>query len=132
MKRSIAMRTAQGKRATARASAAKARSPKLSGPGKRIVSALKEVADDVSGRKTLPRRGGTVPKQVDVQAIREKLGMSQVEFAEAYGFSIATLRNWEQHRREPDGAAKVLLAVIERAPEAVRQALADSNTSEGE
>ncbi len=132
MKRSTAVRTDQGKRVTARPSAPKAKSPRLSPRGKRIVSALKEVAEDVSGRKTLPRRGVTIPERVDVQAIREKLGMSQVEFANAYGFSIATLRNWEQHRREPDGAAKVLLAVIERAPEAVRQALGDSNAPEGE
>jgi putative transcriptional regulator len=130
VKRSTEMRTAQGKRASSRPSPAMAKSPKRSPRGKRIVSALDEVADDVRGRKTLPRRSVTIPKQVDVQAIRDKLGMSQVEFAKAYGFSIATLRNWEQHRREPDGAAKVLLAVIERAPEAVRQALEDSSTSD--
>jgi putative transcriptional regulator len=84
----------------------------------------------VSGRKPLPRRTIAVPEKVDVQAIREKLGMSQAEFADAYGFSIATVRNWEQHRREPDSAAKVLLAVIERAPDAVRQALEDSGSKE--
>ena len=114
MKRSTAVRSDGGRRATARPSATKAKSSKLSPWGKRIVSALEEIAEDVSGRKTLPRRRVTIPARVDVQ---------EVEFANAYGSSIATLRNWEQHRREPDGAAKVLLAVIERAPEAVRQRL---------
>jgi putative transcriptional regulator len=87
-----------------------------------------EVAEDVSGRAPLVRRSVGVPDRVDVQAIREKLGLSQAEFARTYRFSIATVRNWEQHRREPDGAAKVLLAVIDRAPEAVRRALSERRT----
>jgi putative transcriptional regulator len=45
-------------------------------------------------------------------AVREKAGMSQEEFARAIGVPLATLRNWEQHRREPDPAAKSLLALI--------------------
>ena len=124
MKRTMATKTRQAKRA-AGPSATRAKSPRLSAGGKRIVSALEEVAEDVRGREPLPRRSVAVPDHVDVLAIREKLGMSQSEFAGAYGFSVATVRNWEQHRREPDGAAKVLLAVIERAPETVRQALSD-------
>lgn len=59
---------------------------------------------------------------VDVRKERRKLGMSQDRFAASFGVSVATVRNWEQGRRRPEGAARVLLRVIERAPEAVRRA----------
>jgi len=58
-----------------------------------------------------------------VGEIRRKLGMSQTEFANAFGVSVGTLRNWEQGRRAPRGPARVLLAVIDREPEAVRRVL---------
>ncbi len=60
---------------------------------------------------------------VDVQAVRIDLGYSQSEFAEAFGISVATLRNWEQGRRIPRGPARLLLAIIELEPEAVRRVL---------
>ena len=65
-----------------------------------------------------------VPK-VDVRTARRKLGLSQDDFARSFGVSAATVRNWEQGRRRPEGAARVLLAVIDRDPEAVRRALAE-------
>ena len=58
--------------------------------------------------------------------IRFKLGMSQATFAEAFGIPLGTLRDWEQHRREPDQAARAYLDVIAREPEAVRRALAQA------
>ncbi len=61
---------------------------------------------------------------IDVRAIRDKLSMSQSAFAEAFGVSIATVRNWEQGRRAPRGPARVLLHVINQEPEAVQRALA--------
>jgi putative transcriptional regulator len=60
---------------------------------------------------------------VDVRAVREKLGLSQPEFASAFGVSVATVRNWEQGRRSPRGAARVLMQVIDNDPAAVRRAL---------
>jgi len=59
----------------------------------------------------------------DVQAIRAKLGASQAEFALMIGVSVATLRNWEQGRRTPDGPALALLRVAARNPRAVIEAL---------
>jgi len=47
----------------------------------------------------------------DVRAIRSKLGKSQSEFALMIGVSIATLQNWEQGRRRPEGPAQVLLKI---------------------
>ncbi len=60
---------------------------------------------------------------VDVGAIRKQLGLSQDKFAGLFKINTATLRNWEQHRREPDGPAKVLLYIISKEPEAVLRAL---------
>jgi putative transcriptional regulator len=64
-----------------------------------------------------------VPAIPDVAALRRRLGISQVEFAARFGFSAATVRNWEQGRAVPDGPARVLLAVIDREPQVVDRAL---------
>lgn len=64
-----------------------------------------------------------VPAEVDVGAIRRKLGLSQPEFAARFGFSVATVRDWEQQRRHPEQAARVLLMVIDKNPDAVAEAL---------
>lgn len=63
------------------------------------------------------------PEAVDVPALRKRMGMTQEQFAARFGFSVATLRHWERGDRSPQGAALVLLNVIERAPEAVQAAL---------
>ncbi len=65
-----------------------------------------------------------VPEDVDVAAIRKRLGLSQSEFAVRFGFKLDALQNWEQGRRRPDGAARAFLRVIEREPAAVQRALA--------
>ncbi|MBO9356789.1 helix-turn-helix domain-containing protein [Bordetella petrii] len=64
------------------------------------------------------------PREVDVKAVRAKVGMTQEQFAARFGFSTATLRHWERGDRTPRGPALVLLNVIERNPEAVIEALA--------
>jgi putative transcriptional regulator len=58
-----------------------------------------------------------------VKRIRWRLGLSQAEFAETFRIPAGTLRDWEQHRREPDRAAQAYLRVIARNPEAVIAAL---------
>lgn len=55
----------------------------------------------------------------DVRAIRERYALSQAKFAALMGISVATLRNWEQGRRQPEGSARVLLRVVARHPDAV-------------
>jgi len=59
----------------------------------------------------------------DVPAIRARTGLSQAEFARSIGVKKATLLNWEQKRRVPDGPARVLLALIEKEPGIVRRVL---------
>jgi len=55
--------------------------------------------------------------------VRRRLGFSQAEFAERIDVSLDTIRNWEQGKRCPTGAAKALLKVLDKAPEAALAAL---------
>lgn len=55
--------------------------------------------------------------------VRRRLGFSQAEFAERIDVSLDTIRNWEQGKRSPTGAAKALLKVLDKAPEAALAAL---------
>lgn len=64
-----------------------------------------------------------VPERIDVKAIRSKLDMTQEEFAGRFGFSVNTLRHWEQGSRQPEGPTRAYLLVIDRAPKAVQKAL---------
>jgi putative transcriptional regulator len=72
-----------------------------------------------SARRVVP-----TPTPDDVRAIRQCLGLTQKEFANRYGFSVDTIRNYEQGHRRPTGPARVLLRVIAREPDAVARALA--------
>ena len=75
------------------------------------------------------RRGELVPGRVteinapDAKTIRTKVGLSQTEFARLIGVKVATLRNWEQRRRNPTGAAAALLTIVEKEPVAALRAL---------
>jgi putative transcriptional regulator len=73
-------------------------------------------------RGTLKPTRTTVFKPEDVKAVRASLGESQSEFALMIGVSVATLQNWEQSRRTPDGPALALLRVAARNPGAVAEA----------
>jgi putative transcriptional regulator len=70
-------------------------------------------------------RGEASPSRVfvtdgpNIKRIRSKYDLSQDQFAALLGISVATLRNWEQGRREPEGPARVLLQVAARHPDAV-------------
>lgn len=64
-----------------------------------------------------------VPETVDVAAIRKRTGLSQERFAREFGLAVSAVRDWEQRRRVPDRTARVLLTVIDRRQEAVRNAL---------
>ena len=64
------------------------------------------------------------PPVPNVKAIRHKLRLSQADFAQQFGFSVRTIQQWEQGRAVPDRPARILLRVIETAPQAVERALA--------
>ena len=58
-----------------------------------------------------------------VRRVRKRLGLTQSEFSRRIDVSLDTIRNWEQGKRRPTGAAKALLKVLDRAPEVALSAL---------
>ena len=61
-----------------------------------------------------------------VKVLRQRLGMTQTEFAEAFRLPVSTLRDWEQHRSIPDAPARALLRAIDRDPETMRRLLSEA------
>ncbi|KOR27323.1 DNA-binding protein [Achromatium sp. WMS3] len=61
------------------------------------------------------------PERIDVQIIRNNMGMNQQKFCTTLGISINTLRNWEQGLRFPRGPAKVLLKIAQHNPQAITE-----------
>jgi len=64
-----------------------------------------------------------VPQEVDVKAIRNRLGMTQAKFSDTFGFSLDAIKHWEGGRRIPEAPARTLLTVIDKNPAAVLTAL---------
>lgn len=62
-------------------------------------------------------------KDIDVKELREKLDLTQEALADTFGFNLATVRNWKQGKRQPEGPAKVLLNVIAYNPQCVFEAI---------
>lgn len=95
----------------------------MSKAGEKILRGAREARAYAHGEAKLRTHTIAVPEVVDVVAIRKRLGLSQQEFADRFGFSVGSIRNWEQGIRRPEDAARVLLKVIERNPKAVLGAL---------
>jgi len=93
----------------------------MSRVGKMLIQAAEEAAALARG-ETVP--GAVLHVPPDVRAIRARLGLSQAAFAARFGLPVGTVRDWEQGRAMPDQAARVLLRVIAKEPEAVQRALA--------
>ena len=64
-----------------------------------------------------------IPRFIDLKKLRQRLDLSQPQFALKYGLCLSTLRQWEQGRRSPDGPTVILLTVISRAPDMVHEVL---------
>jgi putative transcriptional regulator len=88
-----------------------------------LLQSVKEAAAIERGELKPPRRF-EIKSAEDVARVRKKLGVSQNKFAQILGISENTLQNWEQGRRKPTGAAKVLLKVAARHPKIVLDAAA--------
>jgi len=82
-----------------------------------LLESVKQGAAIMKGRAK-PSRSIEFPES-EVRRIREQYGLSQDRFASLIGISVATLRNWEQGRRKPEGPARVLLRVAAKHPEAI-------------
>ncbi|MEK6746438.1 MAG: helix-turn-helix domain-containing protein [Pseudomonadota bacterium] len=90
---------------------------------KSILHGLEQALAYSKGNKKMSTTHKIKIPDIDVKKARSKLGLSQDKFAAAFGVSAATIRNWEQGRREPKGAALVLLNVIAHNPEAVLRSI---------
>ena len=88
-----------------------------------LLASMAEAVEISRGDREPARVHHVKVDDVDVRAIRKRRGLSQAAFAVRYGFSPASIRDWEQRRRRPEQAARVLLRVIDREPEAVERAL---------
>jgi putative transcriptional regulator len=91
--------------------------------GSRLIRAAREGRAIARGEVRPETYRVYVPEDVDVRKIRRSLKLSQTQFAAKFGLPASTIRDWEQHRRKPEGAARVLLQVIKKEPEAVSRAL---------
>jgi putative transcriptional regulator len=85
-----------------------------------IKKGLQEAIAHASGKK-LQKARIHHPNKINVKAIRNKIGMTQMQFASSFGISVATLRHWERGDRTPHGPARLLLNVVEQSPDTVRK-----------
>ena len=97
--------------------------------GSDLVEALKEAAAWKRGEIALPVREIDPMPAARIKAIRKAAAPSMKEFERRFHVPARTLEGWEQGRRKPDLTARILLTVIERAPEAVEHALAASSAA---
>lgn len=87
-----------------------------------IMTGLQEAIRYVNGDETAAYRVLTV-NPADIKQARKKIGLTRDAFATTFGISAATIRKWENGERVPNAAARVLLTIISREPEAVMRAL---------
>ncbi len=95
----------------------------MSKMGKRMIEAAREAAAWASGQEN----GALLHEFPDVKTIREKLGLTQSAFAERFGLPLGNVRDWEQGRSVPDAAARMLLKIIQKAPEVVADIAAEND-----
>ena len=108
---------------TKSAGSSKPLKPKRSPLARRLMAGLEEAAAHARGELQLPEREVKVPDHVDVADIRHRLGLSQSAYARTFGLDVTALHAWEQGRRQPDRAARILLTIIAKEPDAVQRAL---------
>ncbi|MCC6697362.1 MAG: helix-turn-helix domain-containing protein [Candidatus Hydrogenedentes bacterium] len=94
-----------------------------------LIESVRQAGQVRRGKKRASRR--FVFKPADIRGIRERLDLSQAQFALLIGISVSTLQNWEQGRREPEGPARALLRVADRNPEVLLAALTDPKRKAG-
>ena len=92
----------------------------------KLVASIREAGEIKAGHRS-PSRIYEIPPP-EIRMLRERLDVSQGEFAVMIGVSTRTLQNWEQGRRRPEGPAKALLTIASRNPTAVLDALHGNRT----
>jgi putative transcriptional regulator len=89
----------------------------------KIAAGLNDAIAIAKGKADPKRYRVHVATDIDVMKIRKGQGLTRAAFAMRFGLQLGTVRDWEQRKRQPDGAARVLLTVIDKEPEAVERAL---------
>src|ERR1700675_1440434 len=80
--------------------------------GQRLLEAAREALAIAKGEAAEVVNVARTSAEIDVKKIREGLGFTQSEFAAKFGFSLARIRDWEQHRSRPDAAMRAYLMTI--------------------
>lgn len=88
---------------------------------------MRAALSDPDAQPLTPQQLARMRRVSRVKMLRQRLGMTQEAFAQAFHLPITTLRDWEQHRSRPDAPARALLLAIERDPEAMKGLLAGSS-----
>jgi putative transcriptional regulator len=87
-----------------------------------LKTSMREAIEISAGkRKAAWKHRVNVPDTVDVKAIRQKLGMTQRDFSETFGFPVRSIASWEGGERTPEKAARILLTIISKKPKVVLQ-----------
>lgn len=93
--------------------------------GKTDDEVLAAARSDPDSQPLTPEQLAKMRRVSRVKVLRQRLGMTQAEFAQAFHLPITTLRDWEQRRSTPDAPARALLLAIERDPAVMRRLLAE-------
>ncbi len=110
----------------------------MSGTAKKLGKAARDAFRTTDGQRVDAMTDADIARQIaghadaapdtapdiDVRAIREAIGMTQVEFAAACEFTVRTVQEWERGAKRPSGPARTLLRAIKGDPEGLRKALA--------
>lgn len=91
--------------------------------GSRLLNSARQAAAIARGEAEPARL--YVPAEIDVKAIRARVGGSQDDFASEFGFTLNQIKDWEQNRSRPLGGVRAYLLLIERQPDLVRKLLVE-------
>ena len=91
--------------------------------GDRLIKSAKEAKTIALGQADPKSYRVSVPRTIDVKALRGRLALTQEQFAARFNLNVARLRDWEQGRSQPDSAVRAYLTVIEQEPGVVDRAL---------
>ena len=101
----------------------------MSRTGLRLIEAAREAAGMARGERKAARLH--VPAEIDVRSVRQKLKLSQEDFASEFGFSVTQIRDWEQGRSRPIGGVRAYIMLIDQNGEAVRKLLNEAKARIG-
>jgi len=91
--------------------------------GSRLLNSARQAAAIARGEAEPARL--YVPAEIDVKAIRTRVGVSQDDFASEFGFTVNQIKDWEQNRTRPLGGVRAYLILIDRQTDVVRQMLSE-------